>query len=260
MSKLDTKDPMGARMKGYERVETDRKLNGIIYARIDGRGFSKFTKSFKKPYDTNIIGAMQATTEYLVRVTNAVCGYTQSDEISLMWDNTDDPKSEHFFAGKVQKMVSTLAAMASVKFYSVLVEKGVLPKDSLPTFDARVYELPNRYEAMNAFLWRQQDAKRNAIQMLAQSQWSHRELQNKSTKDVELMLMELDPWLVWSAPHDFMRGTFYKRCTIKREMDVGIVERSIVTHFYADLMELVNTDARVDFVCTKKMQLEQDYD
>ena len=46
-------DALGDRMKAYERQETELRFIPLlpIYARIDGRGFSKFTKGFARPYD-----------------------------------------------------------------------------------------------------------------------------------------------------------------------------------------------------------------
>ena len=40
-------DALGDRMKAYERQETEQRFIPLlpIYARIDGRGFSKFTKA-----------------------------------------------------------------------------------------------------------------------------------------------------------------------------------------------------------------------
>ena len=54
-------------------------------------------------------------------------------------------------------------------------------------FDSRIFSLP-REEVCNYIYWRQLDATRNSIQMVGQSQFSHRELQNKSCYDIQEML------------------------------------------------------------------------
>lgn len=41
--------------------------------------------NMKKQFDNRLIDLMVDSTSYLVRETNACCGYTQSDEISLTW-------------------------------------------------------------------------------------------------------------------------------------------------------------------------------
>jgi len=55
-------------MKEYEAQETARRfLPGLpIYARIDGRGFSKFTKGMDRPYDARMSNAMVSATKVLV--------------------------------------------------------------------------------------------------------------------------------------------------------------------------------------------------
>lgn len=70
-------DELGDRMKRYERQETAQTFcpNTWLYVRIDGRGFSKFTKGLKRPYDERLSNLMVKTTEYLVSETNARVGY-----------------------------------------------------------------------------------------------------------------------------------------------------------------------------------------
>jgi len=61
-------DDLGDRLKAYEAHETARKLiPGIpIYARIDGRSFSKFTRDMERPFDPRMTAAMVETVKYLV--------------------------------------------------------------------------------------------------------------------------------------------------------------------------------------------------
>lgn len=107
---------LGERMKWYENRFADEFMPMVpIIARLDGRSFHNFTKGLKRPYDERLSSLMTQTTAYLVSETNARCGYTQSDEISLVW-LADDWDNEVFFAGKLQKMNSILSAMCSVYF------------------------------------------------------------------------------------------------------------------------------------------------
>lgn len=61
-------DAMGDRLKAYERIETEKRFrpNSILYVRLDGRSFSKFTKGLTRPYDVRLSRLMQETTAYLV--------------------------------------------------------------------------------------------------------------------------------------------------------------------------------------------------
>src|SRR5271165_4006783 len=111
------KDALGDRMKALEGLEAGRMClpQVPVLARLDGRCFSNFTRDMQRPYDTNMTIAMQNTTKYLVTETNACCGYSQSDEITLVWYEPDS-RSEIFFNGCIQKMTSVLAALATVFF------------------------------------------------------------------------------------------------------------------------------------------------
>lgn len=68
-----TQDSLGDRMKVYEYHETNRRFlpNLPIYARIDGHGFSRFTRGMQRPYDERMSRAMVATAGALVEKTHA---------------------------------------------------------------------------------------------------------------------------------------------------------------------------------------------
>jgi tRNA(His) guanylyltransferase len=56
-------------------------------------------------------------------------------------------------------------------------------------FGSRVFTLPKE-EVCNYFIWRQQDATRNAIQMVGQANFSHKQLQNKNCDQIQEMLFQ----------------------------------------------------------------------
>ena len=84
-------DSLGDRMKGYESAEAGRSLMPLLpaFARLDGRNFSAFTRRLEQPFDKRLSDLMIETATFLVRESNAACGYTQSDEITLAWAATD---------------------------------------------------------------------------------------------------------------------------------------------------------------------------
>ncbi len=215
MSRLKETDDFGNRMKAYEAIETARKLDPHlpIYARIDGRAFSTFTRGMEKPFDARMINAMTETTAYLVHASHARIGYTQSDEISLVW-LADAPESDVFFSGKIQKMTSVLASMAAAKFGTVIPLEW---SDRLPHFDARVFQLPSRDEAANAILWRAMDARKNAISMVAQSRFSPKALHGKDQKAMLAMLAS-EGVDFGALPVAFRRGSFIRRVTVERHL------------------------------------------
>ncbi len=215
---MQTKDELGDRMKVYEAVETARKLDTTlpIYARIDGRGFSKFTKHMLRPFDQRMTDAMIDVAKYLVDATHASAGYVQSDEISLVW-KPQEAADRGFFAGKVQKTVSVLASMTAARFAVAYHDRfGKLSTD-FPHFDCRVFSMPSLSEATNMMLWREMDARKNAVSMAARHYFSHRELHKKSTADM-IEMMAAQGHSMEQFPAAFIRGTWVKRVVEQRSL------------------------------------------
>jgi tRNA(His) 5'-end guanylyltransferase len=95
---------------------------------------------------------MVATTKSLVEETNAKVGYTQSDEITLVWYESN-PQTQVWFDGKIHKMVSQLGSLATLYFNTYLGD--YLPLHYAlkgPTFDARVWNVPTVDEAFNCLV------------------------------------------------------------------------------------------------------------
>ena len=207
---------LGSRMKTYyeERAESRLTRRTPVIIRIDGRAFHTFTKNFSRPYDAVFHNAMNKTTKYLCQnIQGCKFGYTQSDEISLFLTDYDTLETDAWFDYRVQKMcsiASSMATMAFNKFFAESAKKWVddyvrqygafvneqdiklvnahekaIEKGAM--FDARVFNIPEE-EVVNYFIWRQQDATRNAIQMLGQTYFSHKELYKKSCNDIQEML------------------------------------------------------------------------
>ena len=213
-------DDLGDRMKFYEGQETGRKFLPLlpVYARIDGRSFSNLTRNMRRPYDERMTNAMIETTKVLVDQTHARIGYVQSDEISLVW-LAETYDSSIFFDGKIQKMCSTLASMAAVEFMWAVLNS---PDDDFrqyaakrPHFDARVFQLPNKMEAANAFLWRNLDATKNAVSQAARSFCSHKELDGKSGPEMQEMMFQKGQNFN-DYPAFFKRGTWVRRVLVER--------------------------------------------
>lgn len=204
-------DSLGDRMKLYEGLEAGRRLMPLlpVLARIDGRAFHSFTRGMERPFDTAFTAAMGGTTMHLVRETGACMGYTQSDEITLAW-HAPNSRSQIWFDGRVAKMTSQLAAQATLAFYRLVVEHMPEYADRLPTFDARVWNVPNRAEGANAFLWREWDATKNSVSMASSAYYSHNELMGKHSRDKHDMLMAKG--VNWNDyPAVFKRGLYIQR-------------------------------------------------
>ena len=217
------KDSLGDRMKTfYENIPKTRLTRRQpVIIRIDGKAFHTFTRGFQRPFDDIFIESMQETAKYLCEnIENVKCSYQQSDEISLLLTDYENINTAAWFDYQVQKMCSIAASMATLAFnrvfskvfykwgnenlpdwdvggtnkpvdekliklcniYESASEKGAM-------FDARCFSIPKE-EVCNYFIWRQQDSTRNSIQMVAQANFSHKQLQNKSCDELQEMLWQ----------------------------------------------------------------------
>ena len=77
-------------------------------------------------------------------------------------------------------------------------------------FDCRAFNVPKE-DVCNCVIWRQKDAERNSVQMLAQSMYKHKELMGISCKQLQnKMLTEKD--VNWNnLPTSCKRGTACKK-------------------------------------------------
>jgi tRNA(His) guanylyltransferase len=222
-------DTLGDRMKGYEGLEAGRRLMPRLpaAARIDGRSFSAFTRDLRRPFDDRLSRLMIETTRALVRESSARIGYTQSDEITLLF-YADEPDGSIYFDGRVHKMVSQLAAQATAVFNHLLPQ--YLPEKAaraaphaLPTFDCRVWALPSPAEAANVLLWRELDATKNSLSMAARAHYPHEALHNKHGGDLQEMLFAKG--VNWNDyPPSFKRGTYVQRRTVRRRFTADELE------------------------------------
>lgn len=227
------KTSLGDRMKGYEDINRNkltRRTPTII--RLDGKAFHTFTKGLDRPFDSMFNKVMVKTMEYLVKnIQGAKIGYTQSDEISILLTDYDRLTTDAWFDKNIQKMVSVAASMATLAFnkswrlaaddasYVLNIVQLDTRYKKLDTamFDARVFNLPKE-EVNNYFLWRQQDASKNSIQMLAQHNFSHKSLQGLNGSQLQDKLF-IEKNINWNDLEvRFKRGV----CSTKEGVDLDI--------------------------------------
>lgn len=164
-----------------------------MVARLDGHGFSKFTKKigYKKPFDIEFHNLMSHVLQTLMRQSNLqiIYGYTQSDEISLLF-----APNEQAFNRKTRKYNSLLAGLASAAASTYL--------NQIVTFDCRIIPLPDVSRVHDYFIWRRLDAYRNAIN--GYCYWTSRQEDKMSARQATSILKEKD--IAWKyqflADHD----------------------------------------------------------
>ena len=213
-----SRDEFGDRMKAYESIQVSPNFLSMIpvCARVDGRSFSKYTKKMDKPFDKEMSAVMHETAKVLLKDTHARIAYVQSDEISLVW-LAEDYASQIFFDGKVAKMTSVLAGLASSAFTYHSLDTWFTKYARYPHFDCRVWQVPNKMEASNVFLWRVQDARRNAISSACQAVFSPSALHGKG-REAQLRMLADEDIDFWDYPKSFRDGTFFQRVKVEKNV------------------------------------------
>ncbi len=228
-----TMDALGDRMKAYEAPCTSpRAFKGQPFlARLDGRAFSKLTKGLKRPYDPAFSGFMTDIMAGLVDEFHASIGYTQSDEITLAWYLPSNSQSDYEFGGRYHKYTSVLPSTAVDIAYSVLDK--YLNRSELRgriTFDCRVFPVPTLVEAYNCFVWRQQDATKNAINLVGQAELGHRRILGMNGAEVQELLWQEKGINFNDYPAFFKRGTFARRVREERVLTAEQLARIPEAH------------------------------
>lgn len=239
-------DALGDRMKDYEAREAARSALPLlpICLRLDGRGFSRWTKGLPRPYDERLHGLMVDVTRALVEETGARVGYTQSDEISLVL-YSDDYKSETFLGGKFQKLTSICASFATARFNADVPDRIPEKTGLWAMFDCRAWTMPTLIEAANVLVWREIDATKNSVQMAARTVASHKALEGKGRADQMDILMAAG--INWNDyPDGFKRGTYVIRERVTRGFTAEEVRRLPPMHVARREPDLVveRTDIR----------------
>lgn len=225
------KDSLGDRMKSQfedrTRISVLRKTYTLI--RVDGKAFHTYTRGLKRPFDQGLIEDMNETAAYLCKnIQGSKFAYVQSDEISVLVTDFDSITTDMWFDGNLQKMASVASSLATAKFNQLRMKRSCwdgadvdgyldaddLEKFPLACFDARVFQIPQSVEVENYFIWRQQDAVRNSISSVAQSLYSHKELEGKSSNQKQEMIFQKGiNWNDYTSREK--RGGFIERVEIK---------------------------------------------
>lgn len=261
---MNKKDSLGDRMKRYESVSKlflTRRVPAII--RVDGKAFHTFTRGMKKPFDNVLMSTMQETMKYLCEnIQGCVFGYTQSDEITLVLTDYETITTDAWFGYNVQKMTSISASMATMAFNKFFMENVDLYRIKQwngldgykegtdikyinclidkckrgAIFDSRVFSIPKE-EVCNCLIWRQQDATRNSIQSVGQSNFSQKQLNGKSCNQIQDMLF-VEKGINWNG---FSTDCKHGSCCYKVQ-----VEKEIVSPKTNEIKKVVRNEWVVD--------------
>jgi len=267
------------RMKtNYEhRNQTFLTRRTPVIMRIDGKAFHTYTRGLQKPFDVGLIEDMNNTAIYLCQqIQGSKIAFVQSDEISILITDYDRLETNAWFDYSVQKMTSIAASLATAKFNQLRLSRHLSEIwdtdadnetilnlfsnniDKLPTanFDCRVFNIPKE-EIANYFLARQKDTVKNSIASVAQSLYSHKELEGKNGNEQQEMIFQKG--INWN---DFPSGHKRGRTVVKQTYVNGelfppednsvfeengsyfkispIVSGEVMTHFQLENPEIIS--------------------
>ena len=241
-------DSLGARLKTYETFWNEKVLdkNAPVYVRLDGRHFSKLTSGMgypyadlekyektKSKYSSFLWGLMRMVAVDLLVEFKPDIAEVHSDEISLAWKEFKNVP----FNGRFFKILSNIPSYAAVSLYrrAYNVKKlNIKPHDettnyekdidhvlnSSPSFDCRMFQVPDIFELTNCFIWRQNDCMRGTINQYAQRYFSHKQLENKSIVERIEMLKDAGHG-EYMGSIDFARlvlGSWFAKKTVELPM------------------------------------------
>ncbi len=225
-----TKDALGDRIKRqYEhrcRHYLPRRSYEIV--RVDGRAFHTFTRDCVRPFDHELITDMNAGAISLCeKISGAQLAFAQSDEVSVLVTDFQSNQTEAWFDNNQSKIESLSASIATAAFNRsrltrLVKERGAEAMEASAAwaeFDSRAFLVPDVNEVANVFIWRQQDATRNSIQMVAQAHFSHRELEGIGVDQMQERLWQ-ERGINWNDfPATLKRGRAIEKQTSTRPVE-----------------------------------------
>jgi len=136
--------------------------------------------------------------------------------------------TQAWFGGQVQKIVSTSASLGAAKFNRLRPEE-----DTLALFDGRTHNLDGVEGVLEYVRWREADAMKNSVGMLAAHHFSHRVLTGVPVRERKAMLA--DKGFSWDGLDQAVRqGTFVRR----------VLTEEPVTYWHGKLYEFKTLDVQ----------------
>lgn len=178
-----SKDPLMDEFKLLENQYDLRVMPKMPFiVRLDGKAFHSFVKkaNYERPFSKEFSERMTSLLRELTSEFHAVLGFTQSDELSLLFLQDRTEHTQAIFGGRINKINSVLASHAGCWFNFDHLTMGI--------FDARTFSIPkDRIQAY--FRARQRDCYRNWVNSWAQFYLGHSAIEGLTVPD-RLKLIE----------------------------------------------------------------------
>jgi tRNA(His) 5'-end guanylyltransferase len=128
-----------------------------VILKIDGRNFSRLTKSVEKPYCFKTSSLLSGTMLALVKqIEGAVFGYQYSDKIIIIIKNDSKTETDPWFGNRVQKLSSIASSLATFEFLNNFWQIDEPPSlEGSILFTTHVFGIPDVTEVINYCIYRQ---------------------------------------------------------------------------------------------------------
>ena len=192
--------------------------------RIDGRSFHRWTRGLERPFDEGLREAMAQSAEALVHEAGAEHAFTQSDEITLVL--YAHAQREPAFGAKLQKLVSLLAARATMTFNEAIgkANPAHATRAGAALFDARVFAVPSPEAAVRALEARRNDCWRNAVQSVGHWRYGHQAMHRRPISEVARAL-EADGLAMKEWPVRHTGGVGFERVRVRRAFSTEEIDK-----------------------------------
>lgn len=239
-------DDFDREMRVYEQSLDQMILPDMyIAARLDGRSFTRLTKEichFEAPFDERfrdlMIHTVKSAMECGFRI---IYGYTESDEISLLFHPDDNS-----FSRKVRKLNTTLAGEASAAFTLELGKSA--------TFDCRIIPLPNLKRVTDYFLWRQEDSHRNSL-----NAWCYWTLRKEGMSKNEATEMLSGKSIAFKNELLFQKGINYNDLPSWQKRGTGLYYKDIVKSGFNPITGQETETKRREIFADMELPLGEEY-
>ena len=221
---MDNSD-LAKRMKNYEEIGKSFLTKRVpVIIRIDGKSFHRVTKKhYEKGYSQAFTSHMMSVAfNVMTEMQGCKFCYRQSDEISFLLTDYRTIQTDGWFDYSLNKLVSISAACASAAMSTIL--------NCVTMFDSRAFSIP-KDDVCNYFIWRQQDATRNSIQMVGQQNFTKTELHKKSCNNIQEMLFSERDINFNDFPAEQKRGSCIADGILDHSIPIFTKEREYIERF-----------------------------
>ena len=215
-------------------LESDYNLDPQKWTvlRVDGHKFSTFTTRFDSRFDEGLVNAMLLAAEDWLKDFQGASVYVESDEATLLIAPVNTANGATLpFNGRVGKLTTLSAGLFSTKFNKYLETKH----QGDAYFDCRAFQVDTIDDLQSVIRWRQLDAFRNGISVLARM-FGERKKVDKMNTGQKLEYIKEHGAVAEEYIH-LLHGTFIK----KELVNIGLVIRTKLKRWNASQDFIIKT-------------------